>query len=99
MYHQGYWRNRQPVLAKSPTGIGQIANRYWPNHQLLLAKSPTGIDEIVYQGNELAIWPIPVGDFVNTVRRFGQYRLAIWPLPVDDLANSSWRFGQYRLVI
>ena len=37
------------VLAKSPTGIGQI-----------------GIDEIVYEGNELAIWPKSVGDFANT---------------------------------
>ena len=34
-----------PVLAKSPTGIGQNANRYWPNRQPVLAKSPTCIDE------------------------------------------------------
>ena len=45
MYHRRNWRNRQPVLAKSPTGFGQIANRYWPNRQPVLAKSPTGIDE------------------------------------------------------
>ena len=43
-----------PVLAKSPTSIGQNANRYWPNRQPILAKLPTGIDEIVYHENELA---------------------------------------------
>ena len=37
----------------------------------------------------LAIWPIPVGDLVNTGWCFGQYRLAIWPKPVGDLANTS----------
>merc|ERR1711911_36230 len=35
-----------PVLAKSPTGIGQFVNRYWPNRQPVLAKSPTGIGQI-----------------------------------------------------
>ena len=35
-----------PVLAKSPTGIGQIANQYWQNRQLVLAKLPTGIGQI-----------------------------------------------------
>ena len=34
-----------PVLAKSPTGIGQFANRYWPIRQPVLAKSPTGIGQ------------------------------------------------------
>ena len=38
-----------PVLAKSPTGIGQFANRYWPIRQPVLANSPTGIDEIPSQ--------------------------------------------------
>merc|ERR1711928_259397 len=28
-----------PVLAKSPTGIGQFANRYWPIRQPVLIKS------------------------------------------------------------
>ena len=37
----------------------------------------------------LAIWPIPVGDLVNTGWRFGQHRLAIWPIPVGDLANTG----------
>ena len=32
-----------PVLAKSPTGIDQIANQYWPNRQPVLAKLPSGI--------------------------------------------------------
>merc|ERR1712074_435080 len=42
-----------PVLAKSPTGIGQFANRYWPIRQPVLANSPTGIDEIANR-----YWPI-----------------------------------------
>ena len=29
MYHRRYWRDRQPILAKSPTSIGQITNLYW----------------------------------------------------------------------
>ena len=28
MYLRQYWQNHQPVLAKTPTGIDQIANRY-----------------------------------------------------------------------
>ena len=35
-----------PVLAKSPAGIGEIANWYWPNRQPVLTKSPTGIGQI-----------------------------------------------------
>ena len=34
-----------PVLAKSLTRIGQIANRYWPNRQPVLTKSPTSIGQ------------------------------------------------------
>ena len=73
MYHSQYWPNRQtdwpnrqPVLAKSPTGISQIANRYWLNHQPVLAKSPTSIDEFdntsgVYKvPNNLISFPTPL---------------------------------------
>ena len=37
----------------------------------------------------LVIWPIPVGDLVNTGLRFGQYQLAFWPILVGDLANTG----------
>ena len=53
MYLRRYWRNRQPVLANSPTGIGQFANRYWPICQLVLANSPTDIDQFANR-----YWPI-----------------------------------------
>ena len=45
---------------------------------------------------QLAIWPIPVGDLVNTSWQFGQYRLAFRPILVGDLTNTGWRYGQYR---
>ena len=92
-----------PVLAKSPTGIGQFANWYWPICQPVLAKSPTGIDQIAnsFLGIQFHQWlvisSIPVGDLVNTGWRIGQYRLANWSIPVGKLANTSWRIGQYRL--
>ena len=59
-----------PVLAKSPTGIGQSANRYWPNRQPVLAKSPTGIDQIAnrYWPNRqpvLANSPTGIGQIAN----------------------------------
>ena len=69
----------------------EIAHRYCQNHLPLLAKSPSGIDEIIYQGNELAIWPIPVGNLVNTGWCFGQYRLANWPIPVGDFGVAAIR--------
>ena len=84
--------NRQPVLAKSPTGIGQFANRYWPIRQPVLANSPTGIGQIAnrYWSNcQLVPW--------FNGWWFRQYRLLIWPIPVGELANTGWRFRQYRL--
>ena len=57
----------KPVLTKSPTGIGQIANRYWPNHNR-------------YWWN--CIPRKRVGDLANTSWWFGQYQLAIWPIAV-----------------
>ena len=35
MYLRRYWRNRQPVLANSPTGIDEITNQYWQNLMLV----------------------------------------------------------------
>ena len=43
IYLRRYWRNRQPVLANSPTGIAQFAYGYWRNHQPVLAKSYAGL--------------------------------------------------------
>ena len=59
MYIRRYWQNRQPVLTKLPTGIGQIANWYWRIWQY--------IHKNQYQ---LAIWSILVGVFANTGWRF-----------------------------
>ena len=75
-----YWWNHLPVFAKSPTGIGQIANRYLPNRQPVLMKLYTkktswqfgqSVGDFVntcwrFGQYGLAIWPIPVSDFVNT---------------------------------
>ena len=82
----------QPVLTKSPTGIGEIANRYWPIRQPVLAKSTTGIDEITNHWTKER-----VGNLINTGWQFGQYRLVFWSIPVGELANTGWRIGQYRL--
>ena len=98
-----YWPNRQPVLAKSPTGI--LTNltihtfklcisflpTFW-NCQPVLIKLPT---RSLVQW--LVISSIPVVDLANTGWRIGQYRLAISPIPVGELANTGWRIGQYRL--
>ena len=77
---------------KSPTGIGQFANRYWPIRQPVLANSPTGIGQINnrYWRNHQ---PLNQG----TSWQFDQYRLAIWPIPVGVLVNTGWWIGQYRL--
>ena len=75
------------MLAKSPTGIGQFANRYWRNHQPLNQGTSWQFDQY-----RLAIWPIPVGVLVNTGWWIGQYRLANWSIPVGELANTGWRF-------
>ena len=99
-------RNRQPVLANSPTGIDQFANRYWPICQPVLTKSPTGIDEITNHWwnciprNELAIWSIPVGDLANTGWRFwrgGNKNMHYLYVCIVKSVNTGWRIGQYRL--
>ena len=77
---------------KSPTGIGQFANRYWPIRQPVLANSPTGIGQFAnrYWSNcQLLPW--------FNGWWFRQYRLLIWPIPVGELANTGWWFRQYRL--
>ena len=58
-----------PVLAKSPTGIGQNVNQYWSNRRPLLAKTPTSIDQIAnrYWPNRqpiLAKLPTGIDDIV-----------------------------------
>ena len=88
---------------KSPTGIGQFANRYWPIRQPVLANSPTGIDQITnryWPNRQPVLIKLPtrslVYNFINGWW-FRQYRLVIWSIPVGELANTGWRIGQYRL--
>ena len=59
-----------PVLAKSPTGIGQFANRYWPIRQPVLTKSSTGIGQFAnrYWPNRqpvLANLPTGIDEIIN----------------------------------
>ena len=72
-----------PVLAKSPTGIGQFANRYWPIRQPVLANSPTGIDEIVNR-----YWPIRQPVLAKSPTGIDQIANRYWPIRQPVLANS-----------
>ena len=77
---------------KSPTGIGQFANRYWPIRQPVLANSPTGIDQ-----NTNRYWPNCQPVLIKLPTRSLVQWLVISSIPVVDLANTGWRIGQYRL--
>jgi len=79
---------------KSPTGIGQFANRYWPIRQPVLANSPTGIDQ-----NTNRYWPNCQPVLIKLPTRSLVQWLVISSIPVVDLANTGWRIGQYRLAI
>ena len=66
MYLCRYWPNCQPVLAKTPTIIDQIANQFWPNQQLVGNFANIGWRFGQYR---LAIWPILAKVYFP---RFGQ---------------------------
>ena len=97
-----YWPNRQQVLAKSLTGIGQIAYPYGLNCQLvsLVYNSiNTGWRFGQYRLVILECWQKGYASFICMYCRIRQYRLAIWPIPFGNLANTGWQFGQYQLAI
>ena len=76
-----------PVLAKSPTGIGQFVNRYWPNRQPVLAKSPTGIDQITnrYGPNRQPVLtksPTRIGEIVYWSEYFFFQEISL-KIPID----------------
>ena len=66
---------------KSPTGIGQFANRYWPIRQPVLANSPTGIDQ-----NTNRYWPNQQPVLTKSPTIEPRNELAIWSIPVGNLA-------------
>ena len=72
-----------PVLAKSPTGIGQFVNRYWPNRQPVLAKSPTGIGQIANR-----YWPNHQPVLTKSPTGMGQIANRYWPNHQPVLAKS-----------
>ena len=82
------------LIAATPTGIGQFANRYWPIRQPVLANSPTGIDQ-----NTNRYWPNCQPVLIKLPTRSLVQWLVISSIPVVDLANTGWRIGQYRLAI
>ena len=99
MYLRRYWRNRQPVLAESPTGIGQFANRYWPIHQPVLAKSSTGIGQIA--NLYWRIWQyIHINNAYSYCRHaeiatgIGQFANRYWPIRQPVLTKSPTGIGE-----
>ena len=87
--------NRQPVLVKSPTGIGQIANLYWLNRQLLSLVYNFINTRWRFGQYRLAIWPIPVGDLTNT----GWWFQNVGKKDMHNLYVCIVKYGQYRLAI
>ena len=85
MYLRRYWRNRQPVLANSPTGIGQFANRYWRNRQPVLANSPTGIGQIANR-----YWPNRQPVLANSPTGIGQFANLYWSNRILFLVRIFW---------
>ena len=83
MYLRRYWRNRQPVLANSPTGIGQFANRYWPIRQPVLTKSSTGIGQFANR-----YWPNRQPVLTNSPTGIGQFANRYWPIRQPVLIKS-----------
>ena len=81
---------RTPMFLECPISTSNLSKcakmylrQYWQNRLPILAKSPTCF----------------VYNFINTGRRFGQYRFAIWPIRVGNLANTGWRFGVLELCL
>ena len=64
-----------PVLAKSPTGIGQFANWYWPNHQPVL---------LVYLGRNNFFCP---GNFFENSSQI--YIIRWRPFPSNKIHSPS----------
>ena len=99
MYLCRYWPNCQPVLAKTPTIIDQIANQFWPNQQLVGNFANTGWWFQNVGKKTCIIYMYVLSNLSIPIGRFCQYWLEIWSIPVGNLVNTGWRFGQYRLAI
>ena len=76
-----------PVLANSPTGLGQITNPYWPNCQPVLAKSPTDIVQITNR-----YWPNRQKVLTKSPTSIGQITNRYWPNHQPLLSNLPTRF-------
>ena len=110
MYLRRYWRNRQPVLANSPTGIGQFANRYWPIRQPVLTKSSTGIGQ--FANRYWRIWQYIHINNAYSYCRHAEIANRYWPIRqpvltnsptgIDEIVNRYWsiiqRSDHYRLL-
>ena len=72
-----------PVLAKSPTGIGQFANRYWPIRQPVLTKSSTGIGQFANR-----YWPNRQPVLTKSPTGIGQFANRYWPIRQPVLIKS-----------
>ena len=96
------WPNHQPVLALTPTGIDQIANRYWRIWQYMHIN-------YVYpfcRHSEITnrYWPTCQPVLVKLPTGIGQIAYQYWlncqlVSLVFNFINTGWRFGQYRLAI
>ena len=93
MYLRRYWRNRQPVLANSPTGIGQFANRYWPIRQPVLTKSSTGIGQ--FANRYWRIWQYIHINNAYSYCRHAEIANRYWPIRQPVLTNSPTGIGQF----
>ena len=74
--------------SKSFTGIGEIVNQYWWNHMPVLMKLYTSIRKKLTFSSFL-ISSIFANDFVNTGKRFHQYRYTLFSVPVNDFRVSA----------
>ena len=93
MYLRRYWRNRQPVLANSPTGIGQFANRYWPIRQPVLTKSSTGIGQ--FANRYWRIWQYIHINNAYSYCRHAEIANRYWPIRQPVLTNSPTGIDQF----
>ena len=82
-----------PVLAKSPTGIGQFANRYWPIRQPVLTKSSTGIGQ--FANRYWRIWQYIHINNAYSYCRHAEIANRYWPIRQPVLTNSPTGIGQF----